>query len=168
MNSVEHGRNPMKIMFGIALVLAGWIMGPAAQQTPPANAPAHKVFVLTGCLEGGSGPTSAFKLTGTTAVGQVPSAPTDSSPTTAAAIKKDVYELQPTSSVSEQGINREGLQSHIGKRVEVTVRPIEVLSPAPSSSSSLSSATEPAKKAELSAPQRYTVTKINRLADSCA
>jgi hypothetical protein len=156
----------MKIMFGTALVLAGWIMGPAAQQTPPANEPAHRVFVLTGCLEGGSGPTSAFKLTGTTAVGQAPSAPTGSSPTGTAI--KDVYEIQPTSSVSEQGINREGLQSHIGKRVEVTVRPIEVLSPAPSSSSSLSSATEPAKKAELSAPQRYTVTKINQLADSCA
>jgi hypothetical protein len=81
--------------------------------------------VLTGCLEGGSEPTSAFKLTGAIAVGQAPSAPTGSSPTTATAIK-DVYELQPTSSVSE----------------------------APSSSSSLSSATEPAKKAELSAPQR--------------
>jgi hypothetical protein len=165
MDSVEHGRNPRKIMFGTALVLAGWIMGPAAQQTSPANEPAHKVFVLTGCLEGGSGPTSAFKLTGAIAVGQAPSAPTGSSPTTATAIK-DVYELLPTSSVSEQGINREGLQSHIGKRVEVTVRPIEA--PAPSSSSSSSSATEPAKKVELSAPQRYTVTKINRLADSCA
>ena len=157
----------MKIMFGTALVLAGWIMGPAAQQTPPSNEPAHKVFMLIGCLEGGSGPTSGFKLTGATAVGQAPSAPTSSSPTTATALK-DVYEIQPTSSVSEQGINREGLQSHIGKRVEVTVRPIEVLSPAPSSSSSSSSTTEPAKKAELSAPQRYTVTKINRLADSCS
>ena len=33
--------------------------------------------------------------------------------------------MLPVASVSEQGINRETLESHAGGRVEVTVRPVE-------------------------------------------
>ncbi len=70
--------------------------------------------------------------------------------------------LQPVASVGEQGISRERMQSHVGARVEVTVRPVEILPSAPSPAS-----TDSKNKPEEPAPPRYTVIKIGRLADSC-
>jgi hypothetical protein len=152
------------IAFGLGVLLACWIVTPsAAQQTPDTTKePAHNVFVLTGCLEGGAA-ASAFKLTGASAVGQPPR-PTPPGPSSAGATAgtTSVYELQPISSISEQGINREGLQTHVGKRVEVTVRPVEAPATTPSSGSTATKV-----KPEEQAPQRYTVIKIGRLADSC-
>jgi hypothetical protein len=151
-----------QITFTAGLLLASLIAS-AAQQTPaPTNEPAHNVFVLAGCLEGATA-TSPFKLTNSTAVGQAPP-PTASRSSAAVAVSNadGVYELQAISGITEQGISREQLQSHVGKRVEVTVRPVEV-SPATSATS-----TDTAAKPKEPTPQRYTVIKINRLADSCA
>ncbi len=152
------------IIFGTGLLVSCWIAVPLAQQPPASTTePAHKVFVLTGCLEGGPAPTSVFKLAGATAVGQAPQATRGAtSSARASSGTSDSYELLPIAGVGEQGIKREELQSHVGKRVEVTVRPVEASPAAPSSAAKDANA-----KPEESAPQRYTVTKITRLADSC-
>jgi hypothetical protein len=148
------------IVFGLAMVVGGIAAPLAAQQAQPSpSEPAHKVFVLTGCLAVNPPPTNVFKLTGAVPVGQQVLPERGS----ANPGVKDEYELLPTSGLTEQGIGREELQTHVGKKVEVTVRPIEV-SPGPSPSAS--SAT-PTAKAEEPAPQRYTVSKITSLAGSC-
>jgi hypothetical protein len=148
------------IIFGTVVVLTGWIAAPSAQQAPsPSNEPAHKVYVMTGCLEAGSESTAAFKLTSAKNVGQA-------LPPSNANVKSrtdTMYELQPVSSVSEQGITRERLQSHVGKQVEVTVRPVEV----PIAPSSPPRAPAAPAKPEQAVPQRYTVVKISQLAESC-
>jgi hypothetical protein len=154
------------------VVLTGWIAVTTAQRTSeppnprtpePANQPAHNVFVLTGCLERGDAP-AAFRLTRASAIGQ---APPRSNATPAAKDAKDdnAYELQATSSVSEQGLSREQLQTDVGQRVEVTIRPIETTaSAAPLTTSSPAGEKKPAE----SPRPRYTVVKISRLGDSCA
>ena len=148
------------IVFGTVVGLTSWIAALSAQQAPsPSSEPAHKIYVMTGCLEVGSAPTSVFRLTGAKNVGQAP--PATSAGSTAASRTDMVYELQPVASLSEQGINRETLQSHVGKRVEVTMRPVEVPPPSPAPP-----ATTTATKPEQPAP-RYTVAKISRLAESC-
>jgi hypothetical protein len=149
-----------QMTFATSLVLACWITAPAAQRTQvPTNEPAHKVFVLTGCLERGDTPT-AFRLTRASAVGQPPPRPT-----TSAGVPKpeDVYELQATSSVSEQGLSSEKLLPEVGKRIETTIRPVEAALPIPPQPAAANAADKP-----LEAPrQRYTVIKFERIADSC-
>jgi hypothetical protein len=150
------------IAFATAIFLACAVAAPFAQQAPSAsNEPAHKIFVMHGCLEPGSSPTDAFKLTGAVSIGQTP--PLDRASGGGAAGVLTTYELLPISSISEQGIDRETLQRHVRNRVEVTVRPIEVAPAAPSS-------TTPAPNAAVTTeatPQRYTVVKIDRLTGSC-
>ena len=134
----------------------------SAQQPAP-NEPAHKVYVMSGCLESGSAGTSMFKLANATAVGQL--APPDAPKTDAKApAGARSYDLLPVSSVGEEGINRETLQSHVGSRVEVTVRPIEVPAVSPGATSK-SSATE--AKVDQSPVPRYTVVKIDKVLGSC-
>jgi hypothetical protein len=142
-------------------MLVMWSIAALSAQQPPGPAePAHKVYVLTGCLEG-AGAASPYRLTSASSLGQAPP------PRAATAQSKpeasDVYLLQPVSGVGEQGISREGLQRHVGARVEVTVRPVEPLPSAPSASGESASKNKP----EEPAPQRYTVVKIDRRADSC-
>lgn len=145
------------ILVGFALVIAGaTAAASSAQQQEPKNEPAHKVYVLTGCLTGGTPPTAPYKLTGAAAIGQPPA---EGKP---GAGVKDEYELLPTTGVVEQGLGREELQKHVGKKVEVTVRPVEV---APEKSSSSAATTSTAKPQE--PPQRYTVTKIQALTTAC-
>ena len=111
------------IVFVTGVVLILQVAASLAQQSPsPANEPAHKVYVMSGCLEGGSAATSVFKLADATSVGQMP--PTDPSNTEVADGSRS-YEVLPVSCIFEQGINRETLDSHVGSRVEVTVRPME-------------------------------------------
>jgi len=155
------------IIFGFALVFGGAaaasLTAQQAQTSP--SEPAHKVYVLTGCLTGSPAGTGAFKLTGAVPVGQ--QVPPDRPAANPGA--KDEYELQPTSGLTEQGIGRAELQTHVGKKVEVTVRPVEV-APGPSSSASSSSpATAPASTAKIeeSPRPRYTVSQIKSLAGSC-
>ena len=69
------------IVFATGIVLILQVAASFAQQSPsaPANEPAHKIYVMSGCLEGGSAATSLFKLADATSVGQTP--PTDPSNT---------------------------------------------------------------------------------------
>jgi len=152
------------IVFGFAFVFGGAVAtSVAAQQaqTPPSE-PAHKVYALTGCLTGSPAATGAFKLTGAVPLGQ--QVPPDRSSVNPDA--KDEYELLPTSGLSEQGIGREELQTHVGKKVEVILRPVEV---APGPSASSSSVSSPASTAKVEEPPqpRYTVSKIKSLPGSC-
>ena len=157
------------ILFGAAFgaaALTSWITVLSAQQPPsPANEPAHKVYAMTGCLESGADSNSAFKLTGAKSIGQ---APAPGSGSTGTSTTDTVYELQPVSTVGEQGISRDRLQSHVGKRVEVTIRPVEV-APAPPSTQTTTGTTSTGTtgKPAPAAPQRYTVVKIDQLAESC-
>ena len=142
---------------GTTLFLIVWIAALAAQQQPaPKTEPAHKVYVLSGCLEAGPA-TSAFKLTGGSAVGQ---APPQARPETSTD-----YLLEPVSGVGQQGVSRDRLKAQVGARVEVTVRPVEVL---PDSSTPPSVSTSPKEKPAEPVTPRYTVVEIKRLADSCA
>jgi hypothetical protein len=148
-------------IIGAGVLLIWWAAVPGAQQQPAAPEPAHKVYILAGCLEVGTTPPAGFRLTGGSAVGEAPPVrtPPPSTPGTAG-----VYLLQPVSGVGEQGISREQLQSHVGARVEVTVRPVELLRSAPQASS-VDSADSKGKPEE-PAP-RYSAIKISRIADSC-
>jgi hypothetical protein len=148
------------IVFGLAIVFAGAAgAASSAQQTQSSSPqPAHKVFVLAGCLTGNPGATDTFKLTSAVPVGQAP----PQRPATSAE-PKDVYVLLPTTGLTEQGVARAEMQTHVGKKVEVTVRPVEV-APGPSPSKS---STPAAEKPEESAALRYTVTGIKALAGSC-
>jgi hypothetical protein len=147
------------IVLGLALVFASATAATiAAQQAQPPSEPAHKIYVLSGCLGGSPSSTAPFKLTGAVAVGQAPVAGA------ASTTGKDGYELLPVAGVTEQGVAREELQLHIGKKVEVTVRPVEVAAPAKSSSSPATPSTPKPEEP----PQRYTVTKIKALAPSCS
>ena len=146
---------------GVVVILQ--VAASLAQQSPaPPNEPAHKVYVMSGCLERGSATTSVFTLSDAASVGQAP--PTDPSSTNAESDGTRSYDLLPVSSVGEQGINRETLNSHVGSRVEVTVRPVET-SIAPSTTTSTPKTTAP--KVEQSTPRRYTVVKIGKVPGSC-
>jgi hypothetical protein len=147
------------IAFGTVVLLTGWIAASAQQTASPSNEPAHKIYVMNGCLEMGSGSTSAFRLTGAEHIGQAPPAPS----ATATSKGATVYELQPVANFGEQGISLERLKGHVGRRVEVTVRPVEI----PTAPSSPPRATDSAEKPERLMPQRYTVVKISQLAESC-
>jgi hypothetical protein len=149
------------IVFATGVVLSLQVAVSLAQQSPP-NEPAHKVYVMTGCLERGSASTSVFTLADATAVGQAP--PGDPSNTDAEAVAGTrSYDLLPVSTVSEQGISRETLESQAGNRVEVTVRPVETAI----ATSTTSTANTTAAKVERSTPRRYTVVKITKVPGSC-
>jgi len=155
-----------RIIIGTGVLLFWSVAVPTGQQQPAAPPePAHKVYVLTGCLEAGTATSEAFRLTGGSAVGEAPPARPSSSPPPARAAA-GVYVLQPVSSVGEQGISRERLQADVGARVEITVRPVELLPSTPSPSSA--NAADSKSKPEEAPPPRYNVLKINRLADTCA
>lgn len=139
---------------GTSLLLIVWIAAQAAQQQPAPPEPAHKVYVLTGCLEAGAA-TSAFRLTDGKIVGQAPPQ--------AGTQKPGDYLLEPVTGVGQQGISREQLKAHLGARVEVTVRPVEVLPDAGPPSVSAESKAKPVEEVT----PRYTVTKIDRVAGSC-
>lgn len=143
---------------GTSLLLIVWMTALAVQQQPaPATEPAHKVYVVTGCLEPGpAATTSAFRLTGGSAVGQAPPQ--------AQAEKPGIYLLEPVSGVGQQGISLERLKAHVGARVEVTLRPVEVLPDASTPSVSTDSKGKPVEPVT----PRYTVTEIKRVADSCS
>jgi hypothetical protein len=148
-------------MSGTAILVVCFILAASAQQrTEIKEEPAHKVYVLSGCLEA-SGAPPVFKLTRATAVGQT-QAPRPTQSGAAGSTAPDVYELQPVLNFTEQGLKREELQSHVGKQVEVTIRPLEVPAPAPPVPA------DSKVRPENAPPQRYTVSKIGTVAESCA
>jgi hypothetical protein len=143
------------------LMVACAIGTPAAQRTEPptpATEPAHNVYLMSGCLERGDAPTS-FRLTRAKAVGQAPPRPS-ASPAWSRQ-EDEAYELQATSSVSEQGLSSEKLQPEVGRRVEMTIRPVEAVSAAPSLPVGANPEEKPVRL------QRYTVIKLDRLGDFC-
>ena len=150
-------------MFALSLAAAFGI-STAAQRTPDTKTePAHNVFVLTGCLEKGDAPTT-FRLTRASAVGQTPPR-ANATPPANETKGEDAYELQATSSVSEQGLSREQLQTELGSRVEVTIRPVEAIAGAPP----LTTAAPAGDKKPAESPRpRYTVVKISRVDGTCA
>ena len=146
------------IVAGLALVVSGVIAAPSVAQQPQTtpSEPAHKVFVFTGCLTSTAAATEVFKLTGAVPVGQAPKEGLVASPSA-----KNEYELLSTG-LTEQGVARAEMLTHVGKKVEVTVRPVEVV-PSPSSSSAPAAPTPNPEQAA----RRYTVTAIKSLANSC-
>ena len=154
-----------KIVLGSAIFVTWCVAAPFAQEqrTPtPKAEPAHKVFVLTGCLTVSAEPTATFKLNDASSIGQ-------STPGGAAAVgtsgQKISYELRPVSGVAAQGLDEKALKAHVGQRVEVIVRPIE--SPAPAAPTAGLAPAQSAKPSE-PAPERFTVTEIKRVIGGCS
>jgi hypothetical protein len=153
-----------KVVIGSAVVLTWCVAAPFAQQQPAREAePAHKVFVLTGCLNAGADATAAFKLTDASSVGQAPPAGAGEPGAVGTSGQKPGYELQPVSGVDAEGIDAEELKAHVGQRVEVTVRPIEVAEAGRSASSPAVEAPKPVDPG----PARFSVTAIKRASGTC-
>ena len=157
-----------KTIIGTIAGVAWCVALPFAQQ-PQANAsapqtePAHKVYRLSGCLMAASIAAPTFKLTDAWAVGHA--APTQAGVPGAVGTsgRMTSYELRPVSGVNAQGLDAAALKAHMGHRVEVVVRPIEV---APEPASGLASS-HTARSAE-PVPERFTVTEIKRVVGRCS
>src|SRR5688572_4671961 len=131
-------------LFGCAVAVAFCVAVPSAeqqqpvpqQQTTPAPEakPAHKVYVLTGCLAARADAPSVFTLSDASAVGGdlPPAGPVEPAADTPVGTSgsKPRYELQAVSGLNAQGKDEAALKAHAGHRVEVTIRPVEVLPPA--------------------------------------
>ena len=156
-----------RTIFGSAIA-AVWYAGLAfAQQpaAPPKGAPAHNVFVVTGCLEAGKDPTASFKLTDASSTGQAAPVATAEAGAVGTSGLKASYELRPVSGLNAQGLNAEALKAHVGQRLEVVVRPID--SPAAAAPDAGAVRVEAAKPVE-PAPQRFSVTEVKRVIGGCS
>jgi hypothetical protein len=151
-------------VLAMSVAMAFGVTSAAAQQAADSkNEPAHNIFVLTGCLERGDAP-SSFRLTRASSTHQLP--PRSNATVPAKDGKdEDAYELKAKSSVSEEGLSEEQLQTDIGARVEVTIRPVEA---AAGAAPLTTSSTAAEKKPTESPRQRYTVIKLARIDGSCA
>ena len=153
-----------KTVIGSAVALAWCVAAPFAQQQPaptPKAAPAHNVFVLTGCLRAGAEATATFKLTEASSIGQ----PTPGEATKGRAVgtQKASFELRPVSGVDAQGMDADALKAHLGQRVEATVRPVESPAAAPTAGLVGVQAAKPIEPAV----ERFTVTAIKRVSGTC-
>jgi hypothetical protein len=150
------------------LLIATWcVAAPFAQRQPepsPQAPPAHNVFVLTGCLKVGADATEAFKLTDASFIGQAPAAGTATAGAVGASGQKAAYELRPATGVDAQGLNADALKAHVGKRLEMIVRPIESPAAAPASGRSGVQATKPSEPA----PEPFSVSEIKRVMGTCS
>jgi hypothetical protein len=156
-----------KTILGTAFAFAWCVVAPFAQQQPaptPKAAPAHNVFVLTGCLKAGADATATFTLTEASSIGQPTPGGTAEAGAVGTSAQKATYELRPVSGLNAQGMDAKALKAHLGQRVEVIVRPVE--SPAAAPTAGLVGARE-AKPIE-PAPERFTVTSIKRVSGSCS
>ena len=152
-----------KSVLGSAVAVALCVAAPFAQQQPAPTskaAPAHNVFVLTGCLEAGAKPAETFKLTDASFIGQPPE-----TRAVGTSGQKPSYELRPVSGVDAQGLAADALKAHVGQRVEVIVRPIE--SPAAAAPTDGLAPAQSARPSE-PAPERFTVTEIKRVIGGCS
>ena len=156
-----------KTVVGSAVALAWCVTAPFAQQKPvptPEATPAHQAFLLTGCLKAGADATAAFQLTEASSIGQAPPAGAADVRTVGTSGQKASYTLQPVSGLDAQGMDAKALKAHAGRRVEVTVRPVEV---APAAASTASSPAVQAANPIEPAPERFTVTAIKRVTGTC-
>ena len=177
-----------RMLIGTALALTCSVAVPFAQQreqpqsqpqsareAAPDAAPAHKVYVLTGCLMARDDAPSIFTLSDATAIGEAPPpAPAVASAaeqkavgTSGGAEKGGTFELQAVSGLTSKGKDEAALKVHAGHRVEVTVRPVDVMAAAPASSTAGAAATTPEPPAE-QLPPRYTVTEIKAVSGACS
>jgi hypothetical protein len=156
-----------KTVLGSAIALAWCVAAPFAQQQPaptPKAAPAHNVFVLTGCLKAGANATATFKLTDASSIGQPTPAEAGEAGAVGTSGRKASYELRPVSGVDAQGMDADALKAHLGQRIEVIVRPVD--SPAPARTDGLVGV-RAAKPIEPAA-ERFSVTSIKRVIDTCS
>ena len=157
-----------KSLLGSAVAVAWCVAVPFAQEQPaptptPKAAPAHNVFVLTGCLEAGKDTTETFKLTDASAIGQA--TPAAEAGAVGTSGQKASYELRPVSGVNAQGMKADALKAHLGQRVEVIVRPVD--SPAPAPIAAGLAGVQAARPIQ-PALERFTVTEIKRLTGTCS
>lgn len=153
----------------VTIGIASCVAVPFAQEQrapAPTTAPAHNVFVLTGCLmSDAKEPAATFKLTDAISVGQPPPSRAGVAGAVGTSGQKATYELRPVTGVNAQGMDADALKAHVGNRVEVVVRPIE--SPAPAAPSAGLAPAQSAKPNE-PAPERFTVTEIKRAVGRCS
>ena len=159
-----------KTIVGTAVVVACCVAAPFAQQQPvttPQEAPAHNVFVLTGCLiKAGTDATVTFKLTEASSIGQrTPAEAAGAVAVGTSGQKTTSYELRPVTGVNAQGMDADALKKHLGQRLEVVVRPVEKPPAAPPTAGL--AVAEAAKPVE-PAVERFTVTEIKRVIGSCS
>jgi hypothetical protein len=155
-----------RTVLGIAVAIAWCLAAPFAQQQPAPTspaAPAHNVFVLTGCLKAPD-TTATFKLTDASSIGQAPPAGSAEPGAVGTSGQKASYLLRPVTGVNAQGMNDEALKAHVGQRVEVIVRPVESPAPAPTAGLVGVQAAKPAEPA----PERFSVTAIKRVIGTCS
>ena len=154
----------MKTIVVAGAVVMVWCTAvPFAQQQrdpTPKEAPAHNIFVLTGCLAPGADKTATFKLTEASSIGQRTPAEAGAVGTSGASS----YELRPVSGVDAQGLDADALKAHLGQRVEVVARPIESAPPAAPAGLAVSQTAKPNEPAV----ERFTVTEIKRVTGSCS
>ena len=158
-----------KTVLGSAVAVACWMAAPFAQQQTaptPQAAPAHNVFVLTGCLKAGAGADAAatFKLTEASSIGQATPGRAAGTGAVGTSGQKATYELRPVSGVNAQGMDADALKAHVGQRVEVIVRPVESPAPAPAAGLVGAQSARPIEPA----PERFTVTEIKRVIGTCS
>ena len=156
-----------KTVLGIAVAMAWCVAGPFAQQQPqatPEAAPAHNVFVLTGCLQAGADSTATFKLTDASSIGQAPPAGAAEAGAVGTSGQKASYQLRPVSGVNAQGLDADALKAHVGQRVEIIVRPVESPAAAPASGLAGAQAAKPIEPE----PARFSVTELKRVTGTCS
>jgi hypothetical protein len=150
-------------ILGSAVALTWCVAAPFAQQPPASNPPAHNVFIAAGCLSASGTPAPSFKLTDASSIGRAAPAPTAEPGAVGTSGRKGSYELEPASGVNAQGLNADALKAHVGHRVEVTLRPVQTVAPAPITGASLGAQGKP-----IDAPrERFSVTEITRVTGSC-
>ena len=133
----------------------------AQEQSKPAE-PAHKTVLLTGCLQPGAD-AATFKLTHASP-SQRPSA--EAPPAASAATVGTVGETRDYELTSDSSSKTDlKLSTYIGRRVEVTARPLAA-APAPSSGRAEAGLTAESKANEPK-PERLMVTAIARRSGSC-
>jgi hypothetical protein len=154
------------MIVGSAVALTWCVAATSAQQPASTNAPAHNVFVATGCLDVSADETPKFKLTDASSIGRAAPAPASEAGAVGTSGLKVSYELQPVSGLNAQGMDAEALKAHAGQRVEVTLRPTQnTAAPASPTASSLG---VPAAKPVDTPPERYSVTAIKRAPGMCS
>ena len=155
-----------KTILGSVIAVAWCAALPFAQGQPsptPKAAPAHNVFVLTGCLKIESEATPTFKLTDASPIGQPPPGRAAETAVGTSGLKTS-YELRPVSGLNAQGLDADALKAHVNQRVELVARLIESPAPAPAAGLAQAHTAKPVEPV----PERYSVTEIKRVISSCS
>ena len=154
------------VLAGVTLV-AWFVAAPTAQQQnpvqPASTAPAHNVFVLTGCLGATEAPTT-FKLTNASFIGQAPPTGAAEAGAVGTSGEKGSYLLRAAAGVNAQGMKEDALKAHVGERIEAIVRLIEAPAPAPAAGAAGVQVAKPIERV----PESFSVTEIRRVIGACS